>query len=143
MTKRTILILSTCFIAVCYIAINILASQYLSPLFFTIVQNPSVKDAAVFSHLIKNQPEYKEQVAYFTQIFGNQYIVEMQKNDKAREQVIEDLKQKLNKNPKSRDLLVELSIAYYYNKDFSLAKSMYHAAKQIDPALNIKELEQI
>jgi tetratricopeptide (TPR) repeat protein len=143
MSKKTSLIGFMCLIAVLYVAFNILASQSLSPLFFKLVEKPTIQDAAHFAHLIKNQPEYKNQISYFTEGFGQDFTSEMQKNSQIRKKEITILQGKLKTNPSSRDLLVELAIAYYTDKDLSEAKKTYLQAKKLDPTLHIPELEII
>lgn len=136
--KRIILLLSFAFLIV---AANVYASQSFSPLFYDLVYYKKRAAVVDFLRKIEHENEFQIQYQYLKAVWGERLGEDVFKDTVSREQKTRQLSALLEKNPKSRDVLLSLSLLYYDGGNIQKASEYYQKAKEIDPWVSIPLLE--
>lgn len=126
-----------------FIFINLSASQSPPSLFLNLVNQQKKSEAILFLKKIKKTKEFSQQLEYFKNIYGKTIEKEVFAEEEKRRKEIKKLESLLEKNEKARDVLINLAVLYFKEKDFKKAKEYYQKAKGIDPMVKIDDLEKI
>ncbi len=138
--RRKILITITLSIISLFVILNVLFSQQIHPLYFSLINNDQ-KSAIQFLKDIRFQPEYSSQYQYFTHVFGNTFKDKMITEKTDRERMIIKYEDILKEHPESKDILLDLALLYYQNGEKQKSFEKYNEAKAIDPGVRVEELE--
>jgi tetratricopeptide (TPR) repeat protein len=113
---------------------NVYLSQTISPLYEKLTNNDK---KAIIDYLkkIKTLPHFKTELKKFTNIFGQSIVKEVFFDDEQRKIKIKKLEEALKKNPKGRDVLINLAILYKEDGNERLAQEYFNKAKEIDPMI--------
>ncbi len=115
---------------------NLFSSQIISPVYFRLI-NDEKKAAIEFLEKIKKLPEFKDELKKYKTIYGKTIEEEVFAKEIREKQMIKNLEQILEKNPKSRDVLYSLYLLYDSRGDKIKAKEYLRQAKEVDP--NMKD----
>lgn len=143
MTKKKIFFLLTFIIGIFFLLVNILSSQTVYPLFFSLVNQPKKREAILFLRKIKGTKEFPNQLAYFKKIYGKEIEKEVFAEEIKRKEEIKKFETLLQKNKKARDILLKLAGLYFEDGNFKKAKDYYLKAKEVDPQIKVEGLEKI
>lgn len=127
------------FLLFLFLGTNIFFSQNINYLFNGVI-NFNEKSIIEFLKKIKNEDYFKNQLAYFENIFQKPLKNEVFREENERNEKIKKLEQILEKNPYSKDVLYSLSLLYQQKGDEKKAREYLIKVKQIDPEINIKFL---
>lgn len=139
---KTIINLSLIIILVIFVGINIFYSQNIDKLFYG-VTNFRQQSAHDLLKKLDQTNYYQPQLNYFISFYGPDFYSRIDKQYQGRQVKITSYQQLLEKNPKSTDLLIAISLLYYQDNNYLQAKEFYRQAKIIDPWIKIKELEKL
>jgi len=117
-----------------FLILNIYFSQAISPLYKKLINNDK-KAAIEYLKNIKTLSYFNDELQKFTDIFGQSIIKDVFFDDEQRKIKIKKLEEALKKNPKSPDVLINLSLLYKENGNNKLAKEYLEKAKKIDPMI--------
>lgn len=141
--KKKILISFIVTLSALFLLANIYFSQTLHPLFFKLVGQKDKETAILFLKKIKGQAEFEKQMAYFKRLYSDEIENQVYQDERKRKEEIKKLEQILLLNPKARDVLIKLAILYFEDGNFNKARQYYQTAKEVDPLLEIEELERL
>lgn len=119
-----------------YVVSNIIISQAVSPFFPAITHFQDIDQTALFLKNIRASKEFPTQLAYFESLYGPQFHDKVFSEEKQRVATIQNLEAVLAKNPKSTDILINLSQLHRANAEAELADKYLNEAKAIDPWIN-------
>ncbi|OGK19920.1 hypothetical protein A3C23_04435 [Candidatus Roizmanbacteria bacterium RIFCSPHIGHO2_02_FULL_37_13b] len=122
---------------------NIYLTQDLSPLLFAVSYDARQDAAIMLLRLLNKQSIYKEQLTLFKSIHGEKIEEKVTAEQNLRHQKINQLLSLLKKNPFARDVLLNLAYIYYQDGNISSSNHYYNLAKQVDPLLFHKDLEDL
>lgn len=130
--NNIILIICTVILTIGVIA-NILISQAVSPFFPAITLYKDIDQTIIFLKNIRSSDQFLMQLAYFENLHGPVIREGVFSEDEGRIATIKNLEAVLVKNPKSTDILVNLSQLYRANAQEDVADRYLQEAKSIDP----------
>lgn len=149
MSKSSVLYI-VIFLFFVYAVLNVYASQSFNPLFFHLVERQHKSDAVAFLKKIQNTAYfsdqsrlYRDQLLVFTRMYGQSIIHDLSAEKESRINAIAKFERLLEKNPRGRDVLIQLAILYDENDQPSRAKNYYQQAKTIDPEIKIPQLDKL
>lgn len=119
-----------------FVISNVLISQAVSPFFPAITRYKDVDQTVLFLKNIRASQEFPSQLAYFESLYGPEFHEKVFSEEKQRVATIQNLESVLAKNPKSTDILINLSHLYRANAEIVTADRYLNAAKAIDPWIN-------
>ena len=117
-----------------FLLFNLLASQNISPLYFQTVKEDK-KAVIVFLEKIKDFSPFPFFLEMNRQIYGDEIEQAVFSKEAKRKQTINNLELFLQKNPKSGDILYQLSILYREDGNSAKAGEYLKRAKEIDPLI--------
>lgn len=120
-----------------FVISNALISQAVSPFFPAITVYQDVDQTVLFLKNIRASSEFPAQLAYFEGIYGPELRDKVFSEEKRRIATIQNLEAVLAKNPKSTDILVNLSQLYKANAQIDVADKYLQQAKAIDPLIKL------
>lgn len=121
-----------------FLILNILYSQNISPLYFTLVSEDK-KAVVNFLKKIKLLPDknyFKDQLAEYKGIYGDSIRDDVFKDDKNRQESIKEMQKLLEKSPNSRDLLYNLYLLEKEEGNKTQSQIYLQKAKEIDVNIN-------
>ena len=118
-----------------FLSLNFISSQTISPLYSKLVNNDKVTIIS-FLEKIKNFPEYQKILGMNNNIYGKTVEEEILKQENQKKEMIKNLEQKLNLNPKARDVLYSLYQLNLAEGNINQASDYLRRAKKIDPSIN-------
>ena len=136
-TKYSLLRIGKILLFLCifiYLIVNLVLSQLISPLYFSLVKNDRTAVVSFLSQ-IKNLPVFPEFFSLNKNIYGNSLEQEVFAKDLQRKEEIAELEYLLEKNAKARDVLYNLYLLYNEDGNKSKAEEYLRRAKEIDPAI--------
>lgn len=119
-----------------FVISNIFISQAVSPFFPAITRFKDVDQTALFLKNIRASQEFPSQLTYFESLYGPDFHDKVFSEEKQRVATIQNLEAVLVKNPKSTDILVNLSQLHRANAEEEIADKYLNEAKAIDPWIN-------
>lgn len=117
-----------------FLILNIFFSQVVSPLYVGLT-NEERPAAIYFLRNYLNQPGFPIVFAIFKNIYGRGIEDEIYVQERAQKQLIKNLEQILQKNPKSRDVLYSLFLLYKQVGNEERSSYYLRLAKEVDPTL--------
>jgi len=132
--KSKIIIFLFVFFIILFLTFNVISSQSISPLYFNFVNNNEPSTIS-FLKKIKTLPDYKYILDMNTNLFGSSVKVEILRQENQKKDMINNLEQQLDINPKSRDVLYSLYRLNLSEGNHSLANDYLRKAKEVDPSL--------
>lgn len=112
---------------------NVIISQAVSPFFPAITRYKDIDQTVLFLKNIRASEEFPAQLAYFESLYGPDFHDRVFSEEKQRVATIQNLQAVLVKNPKSTDILVNLSQLHRANAEEEIADKYLNEAKAIDP----------
>jgi len=137
MGKKSLILSLVLFI---FVFSNYYYSQNLNKTFYDIVYSPNEANIESFLAKIKFSKYYKGQLSYFSQL-NPKIAKDISQNNLKKTIELEKTKELLKKNPSSRDINVKIAILNFELNNLKEAQNYYKKAKQIDPDIFIRELE--
>ncbi len=128
-------------VLILYLALNIVASASISPVYFHLVnslQGGSVKkyeSVVEFLKSVRTTPVFTEELAFYRAQYGTRVQDAVYANDKKRRATIGILEQLLQKNPRSPQVLYRLSLLYTEDGNVKKAQDYLEKAKELDPGI--------
>lgn len=119
-----------------YVVANAILSQAVSPFFPAITRYKDIDQTVLFLKNIRASQEFPSQLAYFESLYGPEFHEKVFNEENQRVATIQNLEAVLAKNPKSTDILVNLSQLHRANAQEDLAEKYLNEAKRIDPWIN-------
>ncbi|MFN4212990.1 MAG: hypothetical protein ACK4FL_03475 [Microgenomates group bacterium] len=114
--------------------INLIYSQKIPPLYLRLINND--RQAAIeFLQKIKNLPQFPQEFEKYKKIYGERVEDEVFAKERERKQMIKNLEQMLEKNPKARDVLYSLFLLYEEDGDKTKAMEYLIKAREVDPEI--------
>lgn len=135
--KKALLGVFTSLFAI-FVISNIFISQAVSPFFPAITRYKDVDQTVLFLKNIRASKEFPAQLTYFESLYGPDFHDRVFSEEKQRVATIQNLEAVLVKNPKSTDILVNLSQLHRANAEEELADKYLNEAKAIDPWIQTK-----
>lgn len=133
--KKLIILIPPLLIITTLVFVNIFYSQIVPSLYNKFINEDK---SAIISYLIsiRSLPIFQQELITYKNKYGawveeRVFLVEAERNNK-----IAKLENVLSKNPKSRDVLYELSILYKEKGDLNKYYEYNKRAKEIDPDIN-------
>ena len=117
-----------------FVHLNIIASQNINPLYFSLVSGDLSANTKVLYQL-QGEPEYKRVLAIQKDIYGQDIDSEISNMNNLRQVNIAELEVALQKNPKAKEVLYALSILHKQNFETGIANDYLRRAREIDPLL--------
>lgn len=117
-----------------FLFVNIIVSQLISPLYFQLVND----NRSATAQFLKDAQKLQEYNAILTQqenIYGNSIVKDINEQHLKRQQAIVALEEILKTNPKSRDVLYDLSLLYKNEGSDIKSQEYMDKAKAIDPGI--------
>ncbi len=139
--KVFIIILVGC--ASIFVGVNGFLTQNVPSLFFDLVYAQDYNAAVRFGKLMQAHPDFKNQRQYLTDIYGNVFAQAIVQEAGQKTRLLNSYEAILQKNPNSRDALVQAALIYVGDKNYSKARLYYQKAKAVDPWLHIEALEKL
>ncbi len=131
--KRKIIILFiTGFILYMFVYYNIIASQKIHPLYYGVI-NENRSDVVELLREIRTSKLYNEVLVMQKGVYGEDIEGEVNKEVIERNQTISKLETALRINPKSPQILKNISLLYLENGDSEKANEFLIKAREIDP----------
>lgn len=115
---------------------NAVISQAVSPFFPAITRYKDVDQTVLFLKNIRASEKFPEQLVYFESLYGPEFHDKVFSEENQRVATIQNLEAILAKNPKSTDILVNLSQLHRANAEEEIADKYLNEAKAIDPWIN-------
>ena len=122
------------FFILLYLVLNIVASQWISPLYSGLVDEQKTSIVPYLRKIV-SLPDYKSEFVRYEISFGKTLIDEVTQEKRAREQLLQKLDQILYLSPQSRDVLYRLFLLYKEQGDNIKAQNYFKRAKEVDPLL--------
>lgn len=134
MQHKPLLFVTTSFIAMLYILLNIYISQKVAPEFSGIVYKNDRTAAVSFLQKIAARREFSDQLALFSTVYGKEIFNDVMSPTTKVNKQIAYYTSLLKKNAKSRDVLFKLALLYK-NENSAKSREYYKKALAIDPNL--------
>ena len=116
--------------------INLISSQTISPIYFQMINN-NKKAVVSFLEKIKTFPEFQKILEMNKNIYGKTVEEETFRQENKKRLMINNLEQKLIKNPKARDVLYSLYLLYKEKGDNLTVEKYLKQAREVDPAIGL------
>lgn len=116
-----------------FVIVNVLISQAVSPFFPAITLYKDVDQTVLFLKNIRSSDQFQTQLGYFETLYGPTLRDRVFSEEKQRVATIQNLEAILAKNPKSTDILMNLSQLHRANAESEIADRYLQQAKAIDP----------
>lgn len=113
---------------------NIMVSQAVPPL-YTKIFNGSLYESVDFLKRISALPAATSYLSMYKNMYGGILSEELEKDTAKKYEKIKELEMVLQKNPKSRDAFLSLSILYRNLGEEKKADYYLNQAKEIDPTV--------
>ncbi len=132
---KTVLLLISGTIFFIFVVANVLISQAVSPFFPAITVYKDVDQTVLFLKNIRASDQFDTQLSYFESIYGPGLRDRVFSEEKRRIATIQNLEAVLSRNPKSTDILVNLSQLHRANAEEEIANKYLQQALAIDPLI--------
>lgn len=120
--------------AVFYVVINIISTQFINPLYFSLM-NEDRSAAVVFVHSLELSPWYKPFYSMLVTRYGPSFQETINQPLAQRNQKIRVYESLLSYNPKNPNLLYVLSLMYREAGDVRQADIYLRSAQTFDPSV--------
>jgi len=131
---KTLIICLSVLLLIIFLIINIISSQTISPLYFSIL-NEDQEVVVAYLKKIVPLPFFQTELDKYKIIYGDgiEKQVFAEKNGRQRQIIV--LKTLLQKNPQTKDILFALYQLYLNNGQIDKAQEYLKKAQQIDPMI--------
>lgn len=120
-----------------FLIVNIAFSQLISPLYYRVIK----EDKTSVISLLEKMKDFSSFPYFFglnKQIYGNQIEQAVFAKEIKRKETIQNLELLLQRNPKSRDIVYQLSLLYNNDGNTTKANEYLKRAKEIDREIDAR-----
>lgn len=120
-----------------YVILNILISQFVSPLYFKSLTDEKSTIVA-YLQAIRSLPQFQTELIHAVNTYGTWVKTEVYAQDIARQNTIEKLEEFNTKHPHQRDVLLSLAKLYKERGNIQRAQRYFQEAQAIDPEVTLE-----